>query len=201
MQLGEVARGSYMIRKLAAALVLLTAACSDFEQGPPPEQAGLVTSDLTFLRFRDDAYQAAEKQGSFWAVPGQARTLVLRYSDTNQPFLEFHVGEQTLVDQDSVQISVQVDASGALSFHFAPAGLKFNRWAPAVLRIDHGRKQADIDADGDVDLADSLLAITAGIWKQDLPVLPWLKLPTVNLLGTVAQTNVYDFTSFGMAVD
>jgi hypothetical protein len=182
-------------------LVLLSAACTELEQGPGPEQAGLLSSDLTFLRFSDDAFQAAEKQASFWAVRGQARSLVLRYSDTHEPFLEFHVGENSLIDGDSVQISVQVDAGGAVAFRFAPSGLRFNHSAPAILRIDHGRKQADIDADGDVDLADGLLAITAGIWKQDLPALPWLKLPTVNLLGTVAQTNVYDFTSFGMAVD
>ena len=190
-----------MIRKIAAVLVLVTAACSDFEQGPPPPQATLLTNELTFFRFRSDAFQAAEKQGSFWAVPGQARTLVLRYTDTNQPFLVFQVGENSLLGTDSVQISVQVDPNGLLAFHFSPSGLQFNPWAPAVLRIDHSRKQVDIDTDGDVDLRDNLMVLTASVWKQDVPLVPWLKLPTLNVLSTIAQTNVYDFTSFGMAVD
>lgn len=190
-----------MIRKIAAVLVLLTVACSDFEQGPPPPQATLLTNELTFFRFRDDAYQAAEKQGSFWAVPGQARTLILRYTDSSQPFLIFQVGENSLPGTDSVQISVQVDPNGLLAFHFSPSGLQFNPLAPAVLRIDHTRKQVDVDRNGNVDLRDTLLVLTAGIWKQDVPTVPWLKLPTLNVLSTMAQTNVYDFTSFGMAVD
>ncbi|HET9441084.1 MAG TPA: hypothetical protein VFO52_12985 [Longimicrobiales bacterium] len=191
-----------MIRRLgAAALLLLVMACSDSEPVAPPEQAGVLTENLTFFRFSADAYLAAEKQGSFWAVRGQARQLVLRYTDTYQPFLEFTVGASSIVDQDSVLITVQVDEGGLLTFHFQPSGLRFNPLAPALLRIDHGRRNPDIDADGDVDLNDSVLALQAGIWKRELPILPWLKLPSLSLLGTVEEARVYDFTSFGMAVD
>lgn len=190
-----------MKHKLLAALMLLMTSCSDIEQGPPPVQAGLLTSQLTFLSFRGDAYEAVEKSASFWAVPGETRTLMLRYTDTGRPFATFSVGANSLLTEDSVQISVRLDDSGKMILHFSPAGLQFNPYAPAILRIDHGRKNPDIDGNGYYDLIDVLLGLTATIWKQDLPLLPWLRVPSLNLLDTVEEARVYDFTSFGMAVD
>lgn len=180
---------------------LLLAACSDIDRVALPPDAALLTSDLTFLRFDDAALAAAEKSGSFWAVPGESRSITLRYADTGEAFLQFEVGPNSLPGQDSVHISVQVDASGRLAFHFEPSGLRFNNFAPARLRIDFARAADDVDADGDVDLIDTVLRLQAGIWKRELPVLPWVKIPSLNLPGSVQQANVHDFTSFGMAVD
>jgi hypothetical protein len=189
------------MKRLPLLFALFLIACSDADQVALPPDAALLTSQLTFLRFDDAAFAAAEKSGSFWAVRGESRSLTLRYADSGESFLHFEVGPNTLVDRDSVQISVQVDESGQLTFHFEPSGLRFNSYAPAKLRIDFGRANRDIDADGDVDLIDTLQNLQAGIWKRELPILPWLKIPSVNLLGTAQQANVYDFTSFGMAVD
>ena len=180
-------------------LGLLLISCSDADQFSPP-RASLLTSQLTFLRFTDDAYQAAEKSASFWAVSGKSRTLVLRYADTGQDFLKFHVGPNTLVDRDSVLISVAVDDAGNFAFDFSPSGLRFNPDAPASLALNRSRTNTDIDADGDVDLLDELHSLQAGVWKRELPVTPWLRIPSINL-GVVERSDVYDFTSFGMAVD
>lgn len=180
-------------------LALLSVSCSDTDQFSPPP-ASLLTSELTFLRFTDGAFQAAEKSASFWAVPGESRSLVLRYADTGQEFLKFEVGPNSLADRDSVLISVAVDDAGKFSFEFAPSGLRFNDAAPAVLSLNYARTDEDIDADGDVDLVDAVLSVGVGIWKRELPVTPWLRIPSVNL-GSVERSNVYDFTSFGMAVD
>lgn len=190
-----------MNRLAVALLATFLISCSDADQVSPPTRAALLTNDLTFVRFSDDAFAAAEKTGSFWAVPGESRALVLRYNDTGEEFLRFTVGASSLPTPDSVQISVEVDASGDLTFHFQPSGLRFNEWAPAVLRVNHARANPDIDADGDIDLIDAVLELQAGIWKRELPILPWIKIPSINLTSNVEQANVYDFTSFGMAVD
>ena len=190
-----------MKRFAVALFATVLISCSDADQVSPPPQAALLTDNLTFVRFSADAFAAAEKSGSFWAVPGQSRALVLHYADTGEEFLRFTVGSSSLLTSDSVQISVQVDESGKLTFHFQPSGLKFNGLAPAVLRINHARANKDIDADGDVDLIDALLKVEAGVYKRELPLLPWIKIPSINLTGDVEQANVYDFTSFGMAVD
>ena len=186
-------------RWTAALLGLLLISCSDADQFSPPP-ASLLTSELTFLRFTDDAYQAAEKSGSFWAVRGESRALVLRYADTGQEYLNFQVGPNTLVDRDSVLISVVADDAGNFAFHFSPSGLRFNPHAPASLALNHARTSNDIDADGDVDLFDALRSLSTGIWKRELPVTPWLRIPSVSL-GAVERSDIYDFTSFGMAVD
>jgi hypothetical protein len=71
----------------------------------------------------------------------------------------------------------------------------------ARLTIDYGRAHPDINGNGYVDLGDTLLSLGVDIWKRELPLLPWLPLPSLNLLGNVERASVYDFTSFGMAVD
>jgi hypothetical protein len=184
----------------AALLALVVISCSETDPVEPTSQA-LLSHELTFLRFDADAYQAAEKQAGFWAVRGQSRSLQLRYTDTQGVFLTFEVGPNSLVDRDSVYITVNVDAAGELAFHFEPSGLQFNNNAPARLRINHARSNPDIDADSDVDLGDLLLSLRVGVWKRELPILPWLKLPSLNLLSDVTEVRVHDFTSFGMAVD
>jgi hypothetical protein len=186
-------------RWTAALLGLLLISCSDADQFSPP-RASLLTSELTFLRFNADAYQVAEKTASFWAVKGDSRTLTLHFADTGQEYLKFQVGPNSLVDQDSVLISVRVDENGAFEFEFSPSGLRFNPSAPAVLALNHARTNGDIDGDGDVDAIDLLRAQQAGVWKRELPFLPWQRIPSANL-GSVERSDVYDFTSFGMAVD
>lgn len=184
----------------AALIAALLISCAD-DQTAPVEQAAVVGTNLTFLRLDAAAYAAAEKSASFWAVRGQDRSVALHYTDTGEEFLRFEVGANSLQSDDSVQISVQIDDSGELAFHFEPSGLQFNRFSPAVLQIDRARANGDVDGDGDVDILDALLAKQASIWKRELPLLPWIKIPSITLIGTVQQAKVYDFTSFGMAVD
>lgn len=184
-----------------AALAALLISCSDADQPSLPQQAALLSNELTFLRFADDAYAAAEKSGSFWAVPGQTRSITLHYTDTGAEFMHFEVGPHSLMTSDSVEISVQVDANGDFAFHFEPSGLRFDPYGPAILRVDYSRIEPDVDADGDVDIFDQLRAIDAGFWKRELPLLPWVKIYSVNLTKTTEKAKVFDFTSFGMAVD
>jgi hypothetical protein len=190
-----------MNRLSALLLALLLISCSDADQVSQPPQAALSTDQLTFLRFSSAAYASAEKSASFWAVPGSARSVVLRYADSGAEFMRFEVGASSLSGTDSVLISVAVDQGGDFTFHFSPSGLRFNPDAPAVLRINYERADDDVDRSGYVDLFDTLNLLTATIWKRELPGLPWLSLPSLNLLGRVEQVDVHDFTSFGMAVD
>ena len=192
-----------------AVLLVFAAGCADTDPTTAPTQANLLSSAPTFYRFSDAAFAVAEKSGSFWAVKGQQRGIVLRYSDTGAAFMRFDVPAAALAQRpdgsafqagDSVQISVQVDAGGDFIFRFEPSGLKFNNAAPAVLTLDHSRTNPDINGDGRANLGDFVASLTGGIWKQELPILPWIKLPTLNL-STTARTDVDDFTGFGMAVN
>ena len=184
-----------MKRSAVAIIALLLAGCAESDNLAPPMQADLLHAEPTFYRFEETAFAAAEKSGSFWAVKGQERELVLRYTDTGEELLHFRVGPNSLtsLSPDSVQITVAVDAGGAFIFRFEPSGLKFNGDAPARLTLSYARATID---------ANLIQLATAGIWKQELPILPWLKLPTVNLFGSEkAYTDVHDFTGFGMATN
>jgi len=199
-----------MKRLILAALAILSTGCGSDAVMMPTGQHSLLLTDPTFLQFDATAYAAAPKQGSFWAVKGQERDIVLRYTDTGDAFLRFRVGAESLAKRpdgsafeagDSVLISVAVDENGAMVFRFSPSGLKFSDAAPAELKLNSARANPDYNGDGVVDLLDSVASMQLGVWKQELPVLPWLKIPSVRLVGTVVKAEIHDFTGFGMAVN
>lgn len=197
-----------MKRFVIVGLAILVTACS--EGITPPPQTSLLAGEPTFYRFSADAYEQAPREGGFWAVKGENRGLVLRYADTNAEFMRFEVDAASLWKRpdgttfqtgDSIYISVKVDPAGAMIFRFAPSGLEFDGAQPARLTIDSSRRNPDLNGNGWVGPDDMLLHLRAGIWKQELPLLPWLKLPEVNLSGDVARADIHDFTGFGMAVN
>src|SRR5687768_2417925 len=128
------------MRRLFLALVAVGVAggavgCSDSSVNEPiPPQHLLIGGSLpslSFVQFESNAYAAAEKSGSCWAVKGQDRQIILRYTDTGAEFLRFEVGAKSLHKRpdgstfqlgDSVLISVNVDASGRMSYAFEPSG-------------------------------------------------------------------------------
>lgn len=197
-----------MKRWLAVLSVILATACSD--EVVAPRQDALLSLSPTLYHFDASAFDAADKSASFWAVKGQDREVSLRYSDTNDAFLTFKVGAQSLAyrpngtpfaDGDSVLITINTDANGAMSFSFEPSGLIFDRWHPAELTIDAARRDRDVNGDGVINVVDTLLDTSAAIWCRNLDVLPWVKLPTLHLLGSVYESDVVHFTDFGMAVN
>jgi hypothetical protein len=197
-----------MRRALFAIAAMLIAGCS--EQSITPRQPALTTSEVTFLRLPTDVYASAQKTAEFWAVKGQNRSVTLSYTDTGQNLMLFSVGADALATRpdgsafqpgDSVLISVTLDESARLIFRFQPSGLKFSDAHPAELTVDGTRADPDVNGDGVLDLRDTVLRLQASIWKQDLPGLPWLKLPTVSLSSDVVRSDIHDFTGFGMAVN
>ncbi|HEX6133997.1 MAG TPA: hypothetical protein VFZ24_08535 [Longimicrobiales bacterium] len=143
-------------------------------------------------------------EASFWAVRGQARTLVLRRADGTTA-LEFEVGPNSLVARpdgseiaanDSIQITVRPIGGDGYVFDFQPSGLRFSTAEPALLRIHY---DADLNGDGLVGPVDALLESTLSIWIQAAPGLPWLPIPSLRLPGHVVEGEVTHFTGFALA--
>jgi hypothetical protein len=186
---------------LALLSVFLIVGCSDSSINEPHPEAslGLNLGGLTFYKFERDAYTAAQKSGSFWAVKGQDRAVALSYTDDGTAFVRFEVGANSLSTRpdgtafeagDSVLISITVDGTGRMKYAFEPSGLQFDPSAPARLTIDHSR----------ADLLSRLLGLPV-IYRRDSPTSPWLPTLTLNLLGNTAVTDVEHFTDFAIAVD
>lgn len=175
-----------MRRLLAVATAVLLASCS--EQITLPQQLTITSEELTFARFNSDAFAASQPSASFWAVRGQDRALVLRYSDTGQEYLRFEVGAAALQSEDSVLISVQANAHGKWVFQFEPSGLTFNPDSPALLRFTYDRSDA-------ADLAEPKIV------KRDEPLVPWELLQSRRPFAKVVETSVSHFTDFGIATN
>ena len=194
------------MRRLFLALVAVVAGgvagCSDSSVNEPfPPQQLLIGSlpGLSFVQFESNAYAAAEKSGSFWAVKGQDRQIILKYTDTGAEFLRFEVGAKSLHKRpdgttfqlgDSVLISVTVDASGRMSYAFEPSGLRFHPSNNATLTLSYSRADPT-----------SLLLGLPLIYRTDDPLLGWELLPTVNLFDNSAKASVDHFTDFALAID
>jgi hypothetical protein len=176
------------------------------------EQASVVEADLQFLRFTSSSAPTV-RTASFWAVKGQTRKLEMRYAPTlpgqqGEKFLEFEVKSNSLLTKpngllflpgDSVLITVSLDNSDRFIVHFEPSGIVFNPLDPARLQISSLRADPDIDHDGDVDAHDLALNLALKIWKQELPGLPWLPLPSIRINNIEIEAQVLTFTSFAMA--
>ncbi|MGQ0814306.1 MAG: hypothetical protein ACT4O1_07550 [Gemmatimonadota bacterium] len=193
---------------VVAMVAILVTGCGD--DVLPPRSQDLLSTDPTFLKFDDDAFATVEKQASFWAVKGEARAVSLRYGDTGEAFLRFEVGAQSLSTRpdgsainagDSILISVRLEADQSMAVRFSPSGLKFDGSHPAVLRLSYARANPDVNGDGTVDLTDAVLETAVAVWKQEQALLPWFKIPSIQLSDDAVQADIFDFTGFGMAVN
>jgi hypothetical protein len=174
-------------------------------------QTQLLEEELTFARLAPNV-EAEVQQASFWAVSGQERTLVVRYlgqDSSAPPLLEFQVGAQSLLAYpdglpvlpgDSVQITVTLDPLRRFIFDFQPAGLIFSSLSPARLRLNYHGADDDVNGNGIVDFFDFLLEQQFRIWRQDLPGLPWLSIPSLRLPGLdLLEGRIDHFTGFALA--
>lgn len=187
------------------------AAC---ESSTEPVQVAANENELQFLEFPADLAPLVTREGSFWAVAGDDRELVLRYApepgeDEGEEFLEFKVPGDALLRRpdgtrfergDSVRITVRVDSQNRFLFDFEPSGLVFDPNHPAELEITYRRVGGDLDGDGDEDEDDRDLELKLRIWKQERPGDPWQQLGTVQFKEQKElEADITSFTGFCIA--
>jgi hypothetical protein len=163
-------------------------------------------SKLVFPRFQSGSGPIV-REVSFFAKVGTQRDVAMQYAN-GDVFLRFTVGPLSLLRQpngelflpgDSIQITVALDATDRMIAHFEPSGLVFNPLLPARLEMFYQGADPDLNSDGDVDAADAALESSLKVWKQEALGLPWLRLPSVNILGVTVGAGVQSFTSFAVA--
>lgn len=195
----------------ALLVALLVSGCSD-ATGPADESVS--EDQLVFLQFSAAALPLAEREGSFWAVRGEGRELILRYApeepgEEGEEFLKFKVGGNALLrrpdgsafaDGDSVRITVRVDTTGRFLFDFEPSGLVFDPDDEAELEIRYRRADDDYNKDGRVDSEDLEVESRLSIWKQERPGEPWVRQGTVRFEDNdELKAKVTSFTGFAVA--
>lgn len=203
-------------RAAVSALLLpgLLLACGDDEPTAPADDAPRDETELRFVRFPDSIFPRAQREGSFWAVAGEHRELVLRYEpdepgEEAEEFLELDVPANALLrrpdgtafeEGDSIRITVRVDDAARFLFRFEPSGLVFDPDHAAELEVTYRRAGDDLDDDGDVDDDDREFERDLRLWRQESPGDPWEPLGTLQLeeLDEV-EADITGFTGFALA--
>ncbi len=206
--------GGEMKAKIAALLLSCAMAGSCAETTGPDPDAPVPEEQLQFLRFPPDLAPLVQRQGSFWAVKGQNREIVLRYApepgeDEGEEFLEFEVSGNSLLRRpngtlfqrgDSVLITVAVDPDNRMLFNFEPSGLQFDPAHPAELEITYRRLRGDLNGDGQSDGRDRDIERRIRIWKQERPGQPWRPLGTARFEDAKElEAKITSFTGFCIA--
>lgn len=175
---------------------------------PPPRAA------VNFV-FQDTTYKPLlATQASFYAKVGQDRVVRLVYqgtlpTDSGAELLRFEVPSDGLLRKpdgtsfgpnDSILITVTVVDPKRFLFDFQPAGLKFNPYDPAQLKIEYVYADHDYDGNGVIDSTDARIATQLGLWRRDPPDTLWAAQGAVRFDDLEEfDANVLSFCAYAVA--
>ncbi len=173
---------------LVAPLVVLLA-CSD--SSSPGDDGSKPPADLNIIGLPDDAPPLYNPEASFYAVKGQnAEARIYFQNDQGGPgdeYLRLRVDGPSLLDRpdgtpiaegDSVLITIRVVDPAQMLFEMEPSGLTFSSDDPAELKIRYEEAHGDLNDDGHVDGTDDSIESTMGIWRQETPSDPFVRVGT-----------------------
>jgi hypothetical protein len=196
---------------VAVALPLAAlAACGD--DPTPPDNGGVVTADLQFIRPAPAAPPLVSNEVSFWAKKGEDREARLyRAPGTSEDddFVRLRVRKQSLLARpdgslfangDSVLITLKVIDPANLLVEMSPSGLKFSPAEPAELKFEFDEADDDLNRDGTVNLEDNTLKTTLQIWKRETPTAPWTALAVrLEVELDEIEAELLSFTTYAVA--
>ena len=213
MHLSSLARAGL----LCALAALGASGCGQHPAGPRQEApvfARLPEDSLEFLSPALDAPALGVRSVRFYAVKGQDREVRLMYRPRpgeldSAEFARFKVDKRSLVNRpdgtplapgDSVLITLAIVDTLRLIIDFQPSGLRFNPQRPARLWIKFWEADPDLDHDGAVTPADSMLLLSTQIWGQHRPARPWSSLPSqVDVMTQDVEARIPGFTRYAVA--
>jgi len=180
---------------LVAIALALALGCSS-DGTPPPDSPGSEKppAELTVARLAATAPPLEENTASFWALKGQSVEQKIYFLDAGgergEEYLALKLEDESLLSRpdgsaiaegDSVLITITVEDPALLLFDLQPTGLKFNPGKPAELKIRYAHADDDLNEDGDVDEEDDHIETILGIWRQEQPGDPFVRLGSVKV--------------------
>jgi hypothetical protein len=199
-----------MIKRLITALGLLAAALVGACGGDAtaPNDVQKPASDLHFLQLSPLAPALQATTVTFYAKKGEDREARVKFQN-GEDYLRFRVFQNSLLQRpdgsafaqgDSILITITVTDPTKLQADFQPAGLKFSDSAPARLQFEFGECDGDINGDGIVDAADTMLLPQISTWRQETAGAPWIKVSsTVESNISEVQAFITGFTGYALA--
>lgn len=187
------ARARAMVTSIALALAI---GCSSDTASPNSLGSERPPEELNIARLAGTAPPLEESAVSFWAVKGRSVEQKLYFLDAQgqrgDEYLALKLEDESLrlrpdgsaiAEGDSVLITITVENPALVLFELQPTGLKFSASTPAQLKIHYDHADDDLDDDGDVDSEDEHLETILGIWRQELPGDPFVRLGSVKVEG------------------
>ena len=188
-------RPRFRVPTVAIALALAIG-CSSDTNSPNAPGAERPPEGLNVSRLSTAAPPLEESTVSFWAIKGISTEQKLYFLDSQglrgEEYLALKLENESLslrpdgsaiAEGDSVLITITVEDPALLLFELQPTGLKFSASRPAELRIHYAQADDDLNEDGVVDGEDSHLETILGIWRQELPGQPFVRLGSVKVEG------------------
>lgn len=150
---------------------------------------------------------------SFYAKRGENREVRIFFADIEggegEEYLRLRIDAKSLAarpdgtpfeEGDSVLVRVLVVDPAQLLFELQPSGLRFSTGEPARLKIHYDHADGDFNDDGRVDQEDDSIETTLGIWRQENPTDPFVRLGSavVEDLKEI-DANLYGFSRYALA--
>ena len=186
----------FRVSTVAIAMALAIGCSSDPTSSPNDPGSERPPDGLTVARLATTAPPLEESTVSFWAVKGRSVEQKLYFLDSQgqrgEEYLALKLEDESLsqrpdgsaiAEGDSVLITITVEDPALLLFSLQPTGLKFSASKPAELKIRYDQADDDLNEDGDVDGEDDSLESILGIWRQELPGDPFVRLGSVKVEG------------------
>ena len=198
---------------VSAIALLLALGCSS-DGTPPPDSPGSARApdELTVARLATTAPPLEASTVSFWAIKGVAVEQKLYFLDAEggrgEEYLSLRLEDESLrfrpdgsafAEGDSVLITITVEDSALLLFALEPTGLKFNANKQAVLRIRYAHADDDLNGDGEIDDEDDQVNSVLGIWRQEEPNRPFVRLGSVRVEDETLEAKLKGFSRYAIA--
>ncbi len=150
---------------------------------------------------------------SFYAVRGSGREASLFYrtasGDRGEEFVRLKLDQASLLARpdgtpvaqgDSVLITMRVVDPALLLVEFAPAGLQFSPAQPAELEMRYLEADSDFNEDGHHDSTDNAIEGALGIWRQETPSQPFVRLSSaLTTADRSVRSSITGFTRYALA--
>lgn len=206
-------RNHYFTRLASVAVVVAMAGC-DSGAATGIQTEVRPADAMHFLRFSVNAPPLSNPVVSFYAKRGEDREAFIYFrpkagTSDSSLFMRFKVPGASLQRRpdgtpfqqgDSTLITIRVADPSRMVLDFQPSGLQFAATTPAELKIDFGEASDDLDGDGDEDALDAASKLQLGIWKQEAPGLPWVRLTSfLNVSAEEVEAKLLGFSGYAIS--
>jgi hypothetical protein len=193
----------------------LVAGCHGSVVDPTTDPPGTTRppADLTIIKLPPDHPPFFNDSVAFYAVAGSKAQGAIYFQDSNgergERFAELKIDDQSLLALpdgtafevgDSVLIVMKIANQSEFLVEMRPSGLKFSTSDPAQLKLEYGATNGDLDGDGQPDHEDDDIEKKLGIWVQETPSDPFVKIGTVKTEGArELKASLQSFSRFAIA--